>query len=110
MKSGKESASMARQDSHSSHASQETEFGHSNTFASSIARVRFPIPEGPENATALSAIRTALPQRMRRLLTELDRPRSMPDLMVRLSQEQEPDQSVRDAVLLLYVGALRLSD
>ena len=64
----------------------------------------------PATGSTLSSIRTALPQRMRRLLTELDRPRSMPDLMVRLSQDEEPEQVVRDAVLLLHLGALRLSD
>lgn len=64
----------------------------------------------PATGSNLSAIRTALPQRMRRMLTELDRPRSMPDLIVRLSQDQEPEQIVRDAVLLLHVGGLRLSD
>ncbi|MFT3921907.1 MAG: serine/threonine-protein kinase [Myxococcales bacterium] len=64
----------------------------------------------PATGASLSAMRTALPQRMRRFLTELDRPRSMPDLIVRLSQEQEPDQIVRDAVLLLHLGALRLTD
>jgi serine/threonine protein kinase len=64
----------------------------------------------PATGPHLSAIRTALPQRMRRLLTELDRPRSVPDLIVRLAQEQEPEQVVRDALLLLHLGALRLGE
>jgi len=64
----------------------------------------------PATGTNLTAIRTALPQRMRRLLTELDRPRSMPDLIVRLAQDQDADHVVRDAVLLLHLGALRLTE
>lgn len=64
----------------------------------------------PASGDALSAMRTALPARLRRLLTTLDRPRTCSDLIQRLAQEQaqDPNRVRREALLLLYLGALRL--
>jgi eukaryotic-like serine/threonine-protein kinase len=62
----------------------------------------------PASGPDLTAIRPALPQRLKRLLTELDRPRSLHEL-ARLCGE-EPDQVLRDCVLLLHVNALRLAE
>jgi serine/threonine-protein kinase len=64
----------------------------------------------PASGPNLTAIRTALPQRMRRLLSELDKARNVSELRVKLGAEVEPEQIVRDAILLLHVGALRLQD
>lgn len=61
----------------------------------------------PATGAQLSAMRAALPVRMKRLLTELDRPRSIPELMVKLADRIDPEQLVRDAVLLLHLNALR---
>jgi serine/threonine protein kinase len=61
----------------------------------------------PATGAQLSAMRAALPLRMKRLLTELDRPRSIPELMVKLADRIDPEQLVRDAVLLLHLNALR---
>lgn len=70
-------------------------------------RTRRMVPAtGPE----LAAMRPALPQRMKRLLTALDRPYTAPELMIKLANEDDPEQPLRDALLLLYLGAVRFVD
>jgi hypothetical protein len=53
-------------------------------------------------------MRAALPQRLKQLLSELDRPMRAPEL--RRINSDDPDQPVRDALLLLYIGAVRFAE
>jgi serine/threonine protein kinase len=61
----------------------------------------------PATGSQLAAMRPALPQRMKRLLTALDRPYTAPELMIKLANEEDPEQPLRDSLLLLYLGAIR---
>jgi serine/threonine protein kinase len=61
----------------------------------------------PATGAQLAAMRPALPQRMKRLLTALDRPYTAPELIIKLANEEDPEQPLRDALLLLYLGAIR---
>ncbi len=64
----------------------------------------------PATGPALSAMRTALPQRLRRFLTCLDRPRNLEELERHLTQTQPEDAmfAQQDALLLLYLGGIRI--
>lgn len=64
----------------------------------------------PASGPALSAMRTALPPRLRRFLTLLDRPREIAELDRRLTQDQPQDalRVYQDALLLLYLGGIRI--
>jgi serine/threonine protein kinase len=61
----------------------------------------------PATGTQLASMRAALPQRLKRLLTALDRPYTAPELMFKLANDEDPEQPLRDALLLLYLGAVR---
>jgi hypothetical protein len=48
-----------------------------------------------------------LPQRLKQVLSELDRPMRAGELR---KSGDDPDQPTRDALLLLYLGAVRFVD
>jgi serine/threonine-protein kinase len=62
----------------------------------------------PATGPQLLRMRAALPQRLKLLLSSLDRPMRAAEL--RRSAADDPQQPLRDALLLLYLGALRLVD
>ena len=62
----------------------------------------------PATGPQLLRMRAALPQRLKQLLSELDRPMRATELR-RISSD-DPDQPLRDALLLLYLGAVRFID
>jgi serine/threonine-protein kinase len=62
----------------------------------------------PATGPQLLRMRAALPQRLKQLLSELDRP--MRAIELRRINSDDPDQPVRDALLLLYLGAVRFAD
>jgi serine/threonine protein kinase len=64
----------------------------------------------PASGPQLASMRLALPLRMKRLLTELDRPYTAPELMIKLGNDEDPEQPLRDALLLLYLGGIRFVD
>jgi serine/threonine protein kinase len=61
----------------------------------------------PASGPQLLRMRAALPQRLKLLLTSLDRPMRVSELR-RSSAGDAPDQPLRDVLLLLYLGAVRL--
>ena len=61
----------------------------------------------PATGSQLASMRPALPQRLKRLLTALDRPYTAPELMIKLANDEDPEQPLRDSLLLLYLGAVR---
>lgn len=62
----------------------------------------------PATGPALNAMRTSLPARLRRFLSELDRALTVPELVARLRPENAPDQPLHDALLLWHIGAVRV--
>ncbi len=56
----------------------------------------------------LSQIRPSLPQRLKRILTELERPMTAAELVLVIANTDDPEQPVRDALLMLYMGLLQL--
>jgi serine/threonine-protein kinase len=62
----------------------------------------------PATGPQLLRMRAALPQRLKLVLSELDRP--MRALELRRTSGDDPDQPIRDALLLLYLGAIRFID
>jgi serine/threonine-protein kinase len=62
----------------------------------------------PATGPQLLRMRAALPQRLKQLLSELDRP--MRAMELRRINSDDPDQPLRDALLLLYLGAVRFTD
>lgn len=64
----------------------------------------------PASGPRLSQIRASLPQRLKRILTALDRPRTAAELVLLISNADDPEQPVRDALLLLYMGAIKPID
>jgi serine/threonine-protein kinase len=66
-------------------------------------------PIVPASGPSLSAMRSSLPARLKRLLTALDRPLTVPELVRKLEPEGDPDQPLNDALLLLHIGALRFA-
>jgi serine/threonine-protein kinase len=66
-------------------------------------------PIAPASGPHLSATRASLPGRMKRLLTELERAMTLPELMLRLEVGSDLEQPFRDALLLLHVGAIRFA-
>jgi serine/threonine protein kinase len=62
----------------------------------------------PATGPQLLRMRAALPQRLKQLLSELDRPLRVTEL--RRGPGDDPEQPLRDALLLLYLGALRFAD
>jgi serine/threonine-protein kinase len=64
----------------------------------------------PATGNQLAAMRPALPQRLKRLLTALDKPYTAPELMIKLANDDDFEQPLRDALLLLYLGAVRFVD
>jgi len=63
----------------------------------------------PASGPGLSAMRTSLPTRLKRLLSELERPRSLAELATQLRPSGEREQVLGDALLLLHLGAIRLA-
>ncbi|MEY4508290.1 MAG: hypothetical protein RLZZ450_412 [Pseudomonadota bacterium] len=61
----------------------------------------------PATGPALTAMRSSLPARLKRVLTALDRPLTVPELVLKLEPEDDPDQPLHDALLLLHIGAVR---
>jgi hypothetical protein len=49
-----------------------------------------------------------LPQRLKRILTELERPMTAAELVLVIANTDDPEQPVRDALLMLYMGLLQL--
>jgi hypothetical protein len=64
-------------------------------------------PIVPATGPALTAMRSSLPARLKRMLTALDRPLTVPELVLKLEPEEDPDQPLHDALLLLHIGAVR---
>lgn len=60
----------------------------------------------PASGSNLSAMRGALPTRLRRLLGELERPATVADLVRRLEPRGDPEQLRRDALLLVHLDAI----
>ena len=63
----------------------------------------------PATGPALSAMRSSLPAHLKRFLSELDRPLTVPELVLKLQPENDPDQPLHDALLLLHLGAVRFA-
>jgi serine/threonine-protein kinase len=61
----------------------------------------------PATGPQLLRIRATLPQRLKQLLSELDRPMRATELR---KSGDDPEQPTRDALLLLYLGAVRFVD
>ncbi len=66
-------------------------------------------PIVPATGPHLSAIRASLPARLKRLLSALERPLTLPELAPKLAIEEECDVHLLDALLLLYLGAIRFA-
>lgn len=62
----------------------------------------------PATGPQLLRMRAALPQRLKLVLSELDRPMRATEL--RRTSGEDPEQPIRDALLLLYLGAIRFVD
>jgi serine/threonine protein kinase len=62
----------------------------------------------PATGPQLLRMRAALPQRLKLLLSSLDRPMRANEL--RRTTADDPEQPLRDALLLLYLGAVRFVD
>ncbi|HEX5660175.1 MAG TPA: serine/threonine-protein kinase [Polyangiales bacterium] len=60
----------------------------------------------PASGPNLSAMRPSLPPRLKRVLSALDRPMTLPELVIRLEPD-DPDQPLLDSLLLLHLGAIR---
>jgi serine/threonine protein kinase len=63
----------------------------------------------PNSGPTLSAMRPNLPPRLKRVLSTLDRPLTLPELVIRLEPDGDPDQPLYDALLLLHLGAIRFA-
>jgi eukaryotic-like serine/threonine-protein kinase len=63
----------------------------------------------PATGPHLSAMRASLPSRLKRFLTQLDRPQTVPELMLQIDPGADFEQPFRDALLLLHVGGIRFS-
>ncbi len=64
----------------------------------------------PVSGPRLSQIRASLPQRLKRILSVLDKPRTAAELVLVIANGEDPEQPVRDALLLLYMGAVKPLD
>jgi serine/threonine-protein kinase len=62
----------------------------------------------PLSSPQLSQVRPSLPQRLKRILTELERPMTAAELVLVIANTDDPEQPVRDALLMLYMGLLQL--
>jgi hypothetical protein len=62
----------------------------------------------PATGPNLSAMRPSLPPRLKRVLSALDRPLTLPELVFRLEPD-DPDQPLLDSLLLLHLGAIRFA-
>lgn len=62
----------------------------------------------PATGPQLLRMRAALPQRLKLVLSELDRPMRASEL--RRTSGEDEEQPIRDALLLLYLGAIRFID
>jgi eukaryotic-like serine/threonine-protein kinase len=62
----------------------------------------------PASGPTLSAMRPGLPPRLKRVLSALDQPLTLPELILRLEPD-DPDQPLLDALLLLHLGAIRFT-
>ena len=63
----------------------------------------------PATGPALTAMRSSLPAQLKRFLSELDRPLTVPELVLKLGPEHDPEQLLHDALLLLHIGAVRFA-
>ncbi|MDB4971926.1 MAG: serine/threonine protein kinase [Myxococcaceae bacterium] len=66
-------------------------------------------PIVPATGPSLAAMRSSLPARLKVFLTELDRPLTVPELVLKLQPESDPSQPLHDALLLLHIGAVRFA-
>jgi len=64
----------------------------------------------PASGQRLSQIRSSLPQRLKRVLSELGKPRTAAELVLAIANPEDPEQPVRDTLLLLYMGAVKPLD
>ncbi len=64
----------------------------------------------PASGPLLTQIRASLPQRLKRILSVLDKPRTAAELVLVIANGEDPEQPVRDALLLLYMGAVKPVD
>ena len=64
-------------------------------------------PVAPASGQQLSGMRASLPSRLKRFLTHLERPMTVPELIVRLGSSEDVEQPYRDALLLLHLGGIR---
>jgi eukaryotic-like serine/threonine-protein kinase len=67
-------------------------------------------PIMPATGPHLTAMRASLPQRLKRFLTSLERPMTVPELAKRLDGGAELEQPLRDALLLLHLGGVRFAN
>jgi serine/threonine-protein kinase len=66
-------------------------------------------PMVPATGPALAAMRSSLPAHLKRFLTAIDRPLTVPELVLQLAAEDDPDRPLLDALLLLHIGAVRFA-
>lgn len=66
-------------------------------------------PIVPATGPTLASMRSSLPAHLKRFLTELDRPLTVPELVLKLQPKGDPDQPLHDALLLLHIGAVRFA-
>jgi serine/threonine-protein kinase len=64
----------------------------------------------PASGQRLSNMRHALPQRLKQLLTDLDVPRNLDELSAFRAARELPEQTLRDLLLLHYLGAVRSAE
>jgi len=70
-------------------------------------RTRAIVPaSGPE----LSGMRASLPASLKRLLSVLDRPMRLPELLRALQLSGDQEQPLREALLLVHLGGVRFAD
>jgi hypothetical protein len=64
----------------------------------------------PASGPRLSSMRHALPQRLKQLLSDLDAPRNLDELSAFRAARELPEQTLRDLLLLHYLGAVRSAE
>ncbi|MDB4985422.1 MAG: serine/threonine protein kinase [Myxococcaceae bacterium] len=63
----------------------------------------------PATGPSLTAMRSSLPAHLKRFLSELDRPLTVPELVLKLQPANDGNQPLHDALLLLHIGAVRFA-
>ena len=54
-------------------------------------------------------MRSSLPAPLKRFLSALDRPLTVPELVLKLEPDNDPNQPLHEALLLLHIGAVRFA-